>query len=404
MRTRARRAFPTVMLSAAASAVLAGFAVSGDAGGGAEATDRWIRWHRQRALELRAESRLGEAIEEMLVVSNLNWTDPYPVSEAAVLAIDAASVPGRTATAVDPLVMLADRLVGEGVRRGGLHDPGLAYVIGRIAMLNREHDRAWTMLSEARRRGFDPVRAEFWSFRAAVNVVPGMLDRGRTDDAIDLLRAALDRNPEHPDRNAALLNLATSYRRRADHSLAEAVVRDEILSRSPKNAKAWDVLGQIYADYQNFDEGAKHARTAMEYAKESDDGTFTGPAVYAEAVYHCATFELRRGRVPEARALAEQYLRLRRDAADGLYLMGMIRQAMGTPEDLREAAILLRRACYADGTDDTVASKLVEVLHAIGEDAEAATWQARAEAIRAKRAAKPNGHGEKLEQPDAGHK
>ncbi|MCG3133523.1 MAG: hypothetical protein HMLKMBBP_00701 [Planctomycetes bacterium] len=389
----------SVTISAVSACLLALAASPGSASGGAEATDRWVEWHRRRALELRAEGRIGEALEEMLVVSNLRWNDPYAASEAAVLAIDAASAPGRTPTMLDPLVTLADRLVGEGVRRGGLHDPGLAYAIGRINMLKREYERAWRMLEECRRRGFDPVRADYWSIRAAINAATSMLDQGATDEVIQTLRAAADRSPDHPDREALLINLATAYRRRSDHVLGEAVVRDEILSRSPRNAKAWDVLAQIASELQRFDEAVAHARKAMELAKERDDGVYTGPAVYAEAVYHCAMYELARGRVDEARVLAEQYSRVRKDAADGLYLMGTILRTKGGPENLREAAILLRRACYKSPDDEQFLPRLVEVLHATGEDAEAQEWQAKLDAARARRAAP-----REPQRPDPGHR
>lgn len=328
-------------------------------------TAHWVAWHKRRALTLRAEGRIEESVEEWMAVALLSGGAPSAVLRAAVETIDAAST-GRYFQSSDPLYKLAEGMLYDVVRQGAMHDPSLAYVVGRMRMADQAWDKAYAPLEFARRRGFDPVRADYWWFRAAANYGSWLTDHNRADDAIKILDRALRDLPQHPHHFVVRINLAHAHRQNNEHTIAETILRSDVLSVFPQCAKAWDLLGQVYGDQARLDEALDAHRRAMDLAQESDDGTFTGPAVFETALYHAAATELKAGRIEEAEALARQYGRRKPDDCDAEFLIGTVFQAKydrsNSFEDLSEAVRCFRRAARFNREDQLSRVRLLAVL------------------------------------------
>lgn len=351
-------------------------------------TARWVEWHRERALRLRAQGLWAEASEEWAAISWLTPSDPHTAIQAAVETVEAGALPPRVFQPEDPAYKRADALVLEAVKRGGTHDGALAYAVGRLKLAARDWPTAYTMLHFAQDHGFDRVRARYWFFIAAVNRTPALLDDGKADEAVKNLEALIREMPEHPHRLAAEVNLATSYRYRQEHLLSESVLRTAI-ARRPEAAKPWDVLGQVFADQQRLDEAIDAFRRAADLAAASEDSEFGGSAVLADALRHAATVEIRRGRLDEGERLAQRLLEVRRDDPEGVALLGMAAYARGGEEEVRRAVVHLRRAARLDPTDVNILSRLAEALYTAREDAEADHVKRKVDELRAKEAAKP---------------
>lgn len=367
---RIPRFVPILVLTVALPMVLAAPAPAA----GEDAKD-FVAWHRRQALTLRAEGRLMESIEEWTALTAMTPGDASTATRAAVETVDAALTQNRIFQSEDPMYRLAEGLCLEAVRRGSHHDPSMSYVIGRMRTADKNWRQAFLELDFARRRGFDPVRADYWWFFAATNYGKWLVDENRPEEAIKILERAVREVPDHLHRLGALINLAGAHRAHSEHTIAEGVLRSDVLPVWPKAAQAWNLLGQIYADQARIDEALEMHRRAMDLAQESDDGVYTGPAVYAEALRHTANLELKAGRTDKAEALANQFGRLKPETNDAEYLRGRVLfQKFGETDEretLLEAVRCFRRAIRYDPEDQYSRAQLLEALPRLGPDFDA---------------------------------
>lgn len=344
-------------------------------------TARWRAWHEKRALWLRAHGLLQEASEEWAALAELSPGDPDAAIRAAVEILEAVSRNDRLLQKMDPAYRAVEHQCRLAAARGGLHDGALAYAIGRLRLADRDWSTAYAMLGIAADHGFDPIRARHWYFLAAVNHAQGLIDRGRVDEVVRTLEELIRDLPAHPYRLAADVNLASAYRYREEHGLAEGVLRDAI-RRHPDAAKTWDVLGQVFADQQRLDEAAEAYGRAIDLAAARDDARYTGPTVLGEALAHAVQIDIRRERLDDARRHAQRLLQVRGDDPEGFALLGQIALARGGDEDIREAVVLLRRAVRLAPEEKNHLARLAEALHLAGEDAESREVRDRLDAIR----------------------
>lgn len=342
---------------------------------------RWIEWHRRRAVRLEAEGRRPEAVEDWRALVSLEPADSAVAVRAAVAMVNVICDPPAEPKRTDPTYMAAEQLIREAVRRGAVHDPSLAFAIGRLRFADGNYKDAQDMLGFARRRGYDPARARLWHGRAVVSDTLRLLDKGDSDEAIRRLERLLKDDPDHPDAPAAKINLATSYSRRGEHVLAERILTD-LIAASPWNARAHLVLGQTYMALSRFDEAAASFRTAMDRAQEREDGIYTGRAIHSDALLAAATMELRRGELETCQSQAEQFLQIQRDSPDGIYLLGMVALRRGGKDNLLEAARLLRKANRLAPKTKVVLANLVQTLSELGEAEESQTFQKELDAIQ----------------------
>lgn len=341
--------------------------------------DRWVDWHRLRALRLDAEGRVVEAAEEWRAVAVLLPDDLHAAAKAAVSLVEVICSRETPPRREDPAYRAAEDLIRESVRRGGTHDPALAYAIGRLRYVDGDFENAEKMLGIARRRGFDPARARLWHYRATIADAKRLIEEKYPDTAVRQLEAVLKDYPDHPDRLAALIDLALAWRMRGEHVLAEKSLL-EAIQDSPWAARVHLTLGQVYSDQGRWDEAESALRSALERAQESDDQVYTGPQVYQDALFVITGMERKRGNLEAAERYARTLLDLRKDDPEIIASLGAVlkerAQLMGAEEPARravleEATLLLRRACRMERGRAEFANRLAEVLTLLGETEEA---------------------------------
>lgn len=370
---RMRSTLRAAVLFVTAAAVVVG---AGDApAAGDAAQQRWIDWHRARAARLLAEGRLPEAVEDLRVLTHLLPDDPDPPTQAAIAMVEQICEPPAEPTEDDPLVATVNSLIRTAVQRGAMHDPGIAYAIGRLRFALGDYKVAQRMLAIASRRGFDPIRARLWHYRAVVSDTQRLLSETVYDVAKSRLEDVMRESPEHPNRLAARLNLASVYRKRTDYVIAEDMLK-KLVAEEPWMARAHLALGQCYVDLSRNDEAAECLRNAIERSQERDDGgLFSGRAVLLDALLWTTILETRRGDLDAATAALDRFAALRKDTPDEPFLRGTILLRRGGAENAQEAARLLRRCRRMDPARREFYPRLIEALNVIGEVAEAEEYQ-----------------------------
>jgi tetratricopeptide (TPR) repeat protein len=342
-----------------------------------ETTESWVRYSRARAEHLERIGAPDDAAEEWLALGQLLPDDVGPAARAAVLAVDVMTRRGKDMNPGSPSFKLAEMCVKEGVARGGQGDAALAYSIGRLGFAEGKWGVAWRSLGQAKDWGFDPVRARYWHYRAAVNRSLLLVETGRAQEAVDELRDLRAAMPGHPEENKLLVNLATALWRVQDVQSSTKIL-DELIAKSPGSADAYLVHGLILADQGDLEGAQKRLRTAMLHASAS-----YGDKVYRDALLHLSEVEVKRGRLDEAAAAATQFLALSKDDPDGLYAMGVVLKARN---DLPGALKKFRQAARLKPDSLATLANLKNVLSQVGEQAEADEIGKRIEQIHKRRA------------------
>lgn len=367
------------MRLASAALLLLLSALAGDARADAE-RDRWVEWHRRRAMNLDAEGRALEATEEWVAVARLLPDDPRAATRAAVSMIELIAEPPNQPKPTDREYQAAEALIRSAIRNGALHDPALAYAIGRLRFADGKYDTAERMLGTAVRRGYDPVRALLWHGRAVISDSARVMTESAqgTDIAVERLRRLIEGQPNHPDLLAARINLATAYKTRGEHVLAEQSLL-EVLRTADWAARAHLALAEVYAEQDRRDEARAAYRRARDTAAARDDGIYTGRDVLI-AVLRSESFALLgQNDLDAAERSAKQYLELERDSGDAYYVLGMVELRRGQPD---KAVPLLRRAKRLQGTRTQLLSALIQALTLTNQKDEAEQVQAELDDLR----------------------
>jgi len=370
---------PRLLLASAVAACAVSASASAD-----DTTEAWVRFSRARAESLERRGAPDDAAEEWLALAQLLPDEVQPSARAAALAVDAPTRRGKDLNPGTAPYKLAEFCVREGAMRGGLGDPALAYAIGRLAYADGRWGAAWKSLGQARDWGFDPVRARYWQYRAAVSRSLLLVETGRAQEAAEELKALLVSQPGHIDEHRLLVNLATALWRVQDVQSATKIL-DDLVAKSPGGADAYLVLGMILADQGDLDRAQKRLREAMLHASAS-----YGDKTYRDALLHLSDVEVKRNRLDEAEAAARQYLALAKDDPDGLFAMGVVQKARG---DLPAAVKSFRRAARQHPKSLETLVNLQQVLSQLHEDAEAKEIGNRIKEINEKRAAEVREEG-----------
>lgn len=349
-----------------------------------ETTRDWELWSRRRAADLERDGRYEDAIEEWTVVARLRPASFEPYSRAAVLAVEMPVLRQQQLESHSPAAQLAEKLIQQGVARGGQGDPGLAYAAGRLQLAAGKWGAAWRLLSDAKQWGFDPVRARFWQYRAAVNRGAMLVEAGRAQEAVEELEFLRRTQPQHPDERTLVIDLAAAKNAMDEPEVAKKLL-DEVLAKTPAAADAHYLYSLILVKQGHLEEAEKRFVETMRCAT----GSFSSRE-YRNALLKLCDVQLKLDRLDEAEKSAQQFLALSKDDPDGLFALGRVKQGRG---ELEEAAKLFRRVArmYPQWLDTLV--NLKKVLHQMGEEKEAEEIGRRIDAIEQKRAADLEGKG-----------
>lgn len=336
-----------------------GFAATAAA---AETTRDWERWSRARAEALEREGRYEDAIEEWTVVARLRPDLVEPLSRAAVLAVEMPILRKQQLEPRSPAADLAERLIQTAVARGGQGDPGLAYAAGRLQLAAGKWGSAWRLLSDAKQWGFDPVRARFWHYRAAINRGAMLVEAGRAQEAIEELEFLRAAQPDHPDERFLLVDIAAARNAMDEPEVAKKIL-EQVIAKTPGAADAHYLYALILMKQGRLDEAEKKLEETIRYAT----GSFSDKE-YRNALLKLCDVQLKLDQLDAAEQSANRFLSLAKDDPDGLFMLGRVKQGRG---QLEEAAKLFRRvARMAPQWLETLVN-LKKVLHQMGEETEA---------------------------------
>jgi tetratricopeptide (TPR) repeat protein len=350
----------------------------------AETTDEWVRFGRTRAALLETQGRFEEAVEEWISVGSLTPKDPRPLVRAAVLAVEAPLYRGVELEPGTAIFGMAQQCVRQAVMRWGQGDPALSYVIGRLHYAEKKWSPAVKTLGDAMRGGFDPLRTRLWLYRATVNRSVMLIENNRAQDALEDLKAMRQAMPGHPDEHFLIVDLAAAHRGVQEHDTAMKLV-DEEIARNPGAADARYLRGKILTDEGRLEEAEDSFRKVMMNLQYGDK-------LYCDALLRMGEVDIKLNRLDAAETAARQYLAIRKDDPEGLFLLGKVEHARGR---LEEAVVLFRRVRRASpGTMDTLVS-LHQVLYQLGETQEAEQVKRQIEEIHRRV------NAELMGQPDA---
>jgi tetratricopeptide (TPR) repeat protein len=365
-----------------AGMAIAGCLLLAAAASAGETTSSWTDWTRRRAVQLEARGEYEDALEEWSVLAQLEPQSVEPLSRAAVLCVEVPVLRGKELTPGTPMFDSAERFVRAGIRRGGQFDAGLAYAVGRLHLANGKWGDAWRTLTDARTWGFDPVRARYWQYRAAVNRAAMLVDAGRANEAMEDLQRLLTEQPGHPDERFLLVDLAAANHQMQQPEEAKKIL-DRVLAADPGAADARYLRGVILADQARLDEAEKTFEETLLHAT----------ATYADKTYRntlmrLSDVQIRLGKLEAAEATATRLVEIAKDDPDALFALGRARQAKN---DLDGALRLYRRVARMTPDSTQTLVSLKQVLHLLGLDAEADEVGRRIEAMDRKRAAEIEG-------------
>ena len=343
-----------------------------------ETTSSWVEWTEKRAVELEARGEYEDALEEWTVLAQLQPRAVEPLSRAAVLCVEVPVLRNKTLTPGSPMFIAAERFVRAGIARGGQFDPGLAYAVGRLHLANSKWGDAWRTLTDAVNWGFDPVRARWWQYRAAVNRAAMLLDSGRAQEAMEDLERQRKEQPGHTDEHFLLVDLAVANHQMQQPEEAKKIL-DALLAADPGAADARYVRGVILADQGLLEEAEKtFGEVLLQATATYADRT------YRNALVRLADAQLKLGKLEEAEATAKRLLDVAKDDPEALFALGRVREAKN---DLEGALRLYRRVARMDPESPRTLGTLKQVLHLRGLDDEAAEVGKKLEELDKKRAA-----------------
>ncbi len=373
---------PLLLVSALAAPAAA------DEGEPLDTTERWYEWSLDFGRQLREERRRTDAIQEWQVCATLDPTRLEPCVEGALDAVRAGSEPGAGLTG--DYYHLAENFLRQGVPRGGEGNAGLAYVIGRLRLVDGDWGMAHYMLNEADKGGLALPDLDLgaWLLRATVNRATLLIDGHAIKEAVTSLNDVLKRFGEAPgvtDRDivALKINLASAHRDRDERIVAQRIL-DEVVKEGKATSRVYDLLGEILADQGRMAEALDAYRRAME---SSLDRQYADPLLHAGM----ALLKSQPPNLDEADAVLDQYLLIRPDDGDAIAIKGMVAHERGGDEDLAQAVRHFRRASRLKPKSYEVLTKLVSVLAEMGrlEEAEEVKKQLRAMRRDAVRKANP---------------
>lgn len=357
-------AVPVLLCAAAASA--------------GETTSSWVEWTKKRAIELEAKSEYEDALEEWTVVAQLEPQSVEPLSRAAVLCVETPVLRGKDLTPGSPMFIAAERFVRAGILRGGQFDAGLAYAVGRLHIAKGKWGDAWRTLTDAKNWGFDPVRARYWHYRAAVNRDAMLLDSGRPQEAMEDLERLQKEQPGHPDERALLIDLAVANHHMQQPEEAKKIL-DGVLAADPGAADARYMRGLILADQGQLEEAEKtFAETLLHATATFADRT------YRNTLARLVNVQIKLNKLEEAEATANRLREVAKDDPDALYALGSVKQAKN---DFEGAAVLFRQAARLNPESMQTLVALQQVLNVLKLEDEAAGIARRIDAINKKSAA-----------------
>ena len=363
-------------IAIAASVLLAAAAAAG------ETTSSWTDWTRRRAVALEARGEYEDALEEWSVLAQLEPQSVEPLSRAAVLCVEVPVLRGKELTPGSPMFDSAERFVRAGIRRGGQFDAGLAYAVGRLHLAREKWGDAWRTLSDAKTWGFDPVRARYWQYRAAVNRAAMLVDAGRANEAMEDLGHLLAEQPGHPDERYLLVDLAAANHQMQQPEEAKKIL-DRVLAADPGAADARYMRGVILADQGQLEEAEKAFQETLLHATAT-----YADKTYRHALMRLADVQVKRGELEAAQDSATRLVEVAKDDADALFTLGRVRQARN---DLEGALLLYRRVARMTPDSRQTLVNLKQVLHLLGLDSEADEVGRRLEAMDRKSAAEIEG-------------
>ena len=159
----------------------------------------------------------------------------------------------------------------------------------------------------ARRERAVKLREGFDAGLAAINA-------GRYDDAIAILTAALETDPDCPD---CQYNIGIAHLRKKEYEPAEAAFK-AVLETQPDYALAYQGLADVYSAQQRFDEAIEASAQATKLAGGGTGGGGSVGAVFGQGL----TF-WNAGQVADARKQFEETLRLDPNHGEAHYFLGM---------------------------------------------------------------------------------
>jgi tetratricopeptide (TPR) repeat protein len=345
---------------------------------GGETSSTWVDWTERRAAELEARGEYEDAIEEWTVLAQLQPRAVEPLSRAAVLCVEVPVLRGKELTPGSPMFIAAERFVRAGIVRGGQFDAGLAYAVGRLHLAKSKWGDAWRTLTDATNWGFDPVRARWWQYRAAVNRAAMLIDTGRAQEAMEDLERLRKEQPGHVDERFLLIDLAVANHHMQQPEEAKKIL-DAVLAADPGAADALYLRGVILADQGLLEDAEKtFSETLLHATATYADRT------YRNALVRLADVQVKLGKLDEAEATAKRLLDVAKDDPEALFALGRVRQARN---DLDGALKLFRRVARMNPESERTLGSLQQVLHLLGLDDEAAEVGKRIEAMDRKHAA-----------------
>lgn len=358
---------------------------------GVELTDDWYRFSERFAEHLRESGRIRESIEEVFACGALHTDEMDLLADAAVLFIEFGA---QQPTGIRPgseYQRIADDLIRAAVGRGGEGDPRLAYAIGRIRFAAVDWATAYRMFREAREQNWEPSRVDPWYYRAVVNRSPLLIDAMRIDEAVAQIQEVLAEQPGHPEEMAARINLAVAFRRRDERVVSEKILR-ELVEAYPNQAQPWNTLGQVLFDQGRLEEALEAFRNAIALASAAGQP-------YEEALVSMAHVLYKLGRTEDSERATQNFLKLKRDAPGGLYLMALLERDKG---NTIEAVRILRRAHRIAPRDQGILTLLQQVHYERNEFDEAEEIEKQLEVIRQEMEGRLGSEGDSEAEDDAG--
>jgi tetratricopeptide (TPR) repeat protein len=345
-------------------------------------TSSWIEWSKRRAAQLESAGEYEDALEEWTVLANLQPAAVEPLSRAAVLCVEVPVLRHKELTPGSPMFVAAERFVRAGIQRGGQFDPGLAYAVGRLHLAKGKWGDAWRTLNDAKVWGFDPVRARFWHYRAAVNRAAMLLDAGRAQEAMEELERLRTDQPGHVDEHFLLIDLAVANHNMQQPEEAKKIL-DAVLAADPGAADARFTRGVILADQGQLDEAEKTLNETLLHATAT-----YADRTYRKTLVRLCEVQVKLNKLDEAEATAKRLLDVAKDDPDALFALGRVRQAK---HDNDGALVLYRRVARLNPSSMQTLVSLQQVLHLLKLEDEAAEVGKRIEAADKKRAAEIEG-------------
>lgn len=179
-----------------------------------------------------------------------------------------------------------------------------------------------------------------------------VLAEGRVEEAFQLLRMAVGRNPHDAEAQVALAFLYRSQGA-ADRGIATA---SDVLSREPNNVRALYELGASQSLIQHYPEAETAMRRSLKVAPDD-----------VPSLLGLARVLLAQGKLDEAEANARKALRNQMGNSEAVVVLAQILQKKAPVAEHREEALrLLQQARTTDPNNVEIAMQMAEIDCAAG--------------------------------------